>query len=198
VVGEGIIALRDAIMGDDDNAHFTALGWEPVFAASPASRILLVGQAPGRRAQETGIPWNDPSGDTLLGWLGVDRARFHDPDAFAIVPMDFYFPGKSGSGDAPPRRAFADRWHPPLLELLPNVRLTILAGAHAQKYYLPKPPKGSLSVTETVRSWRDNAPVVVPIVHPSPLTIGWRAKNPWFEGELVPELRALVAAALAD
>ncbi|GAA1767014.1 uracil-DNA glycosylase family protein [Agromyces humatus] len=190
-----IQSLRDAIIADPENAPFTAVGWRPVFAASPESRILLVGQAPGRRAQESGIPWNDASGDALVRWLGVDRETFHDPVAFAIVPMDFYFPGKSGSGDFPPRRVFAAAWHPPLLEQLTELRLTLLIGAHAQRAYLPDRRR---TLTETVRYWRDYGPAVFPLVHPSPRNTAWQQRNPWFEAETVPDLRMAVAAALAD
>lgn len=186
--------IRDAIIADEQNAPFTALGWQPVFAAAPDSRILLIGQAPGRRAQESGIPWNDASGDTLVRWLGVDRETFHDPAAFAIVPMDFYFPGKAASGDLPPRRGFAATWHPPLLEQLASVRLTVLVGAYAQRAYLPD---RRMTLTETVRHWRDYGPEVLPVVHPSPRNIAWQQRNPWFEAETVPALRAAVAAALS-
>ncbi|SFR70210.1 Uracil-DNA glycosylase [Agromyces sp. CF514] len=187
--------IRDAIMADAANAGFTARGWKPVFAASAESRILLIGQAPGRRAQESGIPWSDASGDTLVRWLGVDRETFHDPAAFAIVPMDFYFPGKASGGDAPPRRDFAAAWHPSLFEQLANVRLTVLVGAYAQRAYLPARRS---TLTETVQHWRDFRPEVFPVVHPSPRNIAWQQRNPWFEAETVPELRTAVAAALAD
>lgn len=186
--------IREAIIADPENAGFAELGWQPVFAAAPESRILLIGQAPGRRAQESGIPWNDASGDTLMRWLGVDRETFHDTSAFAIVPMDFYFPGKASSGDLPPRRGIAAKWHPPLLEQLVNLRLTVLVGAHAQRAYLPE---RRMTLTETVRNWRDYGPAVFPVVHPSPRNIAWQQRNPWFEAETVPALRAAVAAALA-
>lgn len=186
--------IRDAIAGDPENARFTAIGWRPVFAAASESRILLIGQAPGRRAQESGIPWDDASGDALTRWLGVDRETFHDPSAFAIVPMDFYFPGKAASGDLPPRRGIAATWHPLLFSRLANVRLTVLVGAHAQRAYLPERRP---TLTETVRHWRDYGPAVFPVVHPSPRNIAWQQRNPWFEAETVPALRAAVARALA-
>lgn len=188
-----IARIREAIMADESNAAFTELGWRPVFAAAPESRILLIGQAPGRRAQQSGIPWDDASGDALVRWLGVDRETFHDPAAFAIVPMDFYFPGKAASGDLPPRRDFAARWHPRLLERLQDVRLTVLVGAHAHRAYLPgRRP----TLTETVRHWADYLPADFPVVHPSPRNIAWQQRNPWFELETVPALRSAVAAAL--
>lgn len=185
--------IRDAIIADPENAQFAALGWRPVFAASPESRILLVGQAPGRRAQESGIPWDDASGDTLTRWLGVDRETFHDPSAFAIVPMDFYFPGKAASGDLPPRRGIAATWHPLLFEQLADLQLTVLVGAHAQRAYLPERLP---TLTETVRHWRDYAPARFPVVHPSPRNIAWQQRNPWFEAETVPALRRAVAEVL--
>jgi len=192
--GDELERIRDEIIADPENAAFTALGWKPLFAASPESRVLLIGQAPGRRAQESGIPWNDASGDTLTRWLGVDRETFHDPSAFAIVPMDFYFPGKAPSGDLPPRRGVAATWHPPIFDQLANVRLTVLVGAHAQRAYLPDRLP---TLTETVRHWRDYLPSKFPVVHPSPRNIAWQQRNPWFEAEAVPDLREAVAVALS-
>jgi uracil-DNA glycosylase len=185
--------IRRAVVADEENARYTELGWRPVFAAARESRILLIGQAPGRRAQASGVPWDDASGDALVQWLGVDRATFHDPSAFAIVPMDFYFPGKAASGDLPPRRGFAARWHPELFGHLEQVRLTVLVGAHAQRAYLPDRRP---TLTETVRHWADYLPESFPVVHPSPRNIAWQQRNPWFEAETVPALRAAVAAAL--
>ncbi|WP_350346915.1 uracil-DNA glycosylase family protein [Agromyces sp. G08B096] len=188
--------LRAAIAADPANAALTAQGWAPLFTGSATSRVVVVGQAPGRRAQEANIPWHDPSGDRLVRWLGVTREQFHDPASFAIVPMDFYYPGRAGSGDAPPRKDIAPRWHPSILARLPEARLRILVGGYAQRYYLGDARKATL--TETVRAWRDHLPGAVPIVHPSGLNARWLAANPWFEAEVVPELQALVAAALAD
>lgn len=193
--GDAIAALREAIIADATSAPFTERGWQPVFQADPAARILLIGQAPGWRAQASGVPWDDPSGDRLVRWLGVSRERFHDPSAFAIVPMDFYFPGKAASGDLPPRRGFAERWHPPLFDELGEVRLTILVGAHAQRAYLPG---RRATLTETVRNWREYGPSCFPTVHPSPRNTAWHTRNPWFEAEAVPELRVAVAAALGE
>ncbi|QEO13228.1 uracil-DNA glycosylase family protein [Agromyces intestinalis] len=187
--------LRDEIAADPVNAEYTALGWRPLITGSPESRVLIMSQAPGRRAQESGVPFNDASGVRLLDWLGVTRADFDDPAKFAIVPMDFYYPGKGASGDLPPRRGIAAAWHPRILaELRP--RLTVLVGAYAQRERLGD--RRGATLTDTVRAWRAYAPAVVPIVHPSPLNVGWHLRNPWFEAELVPELRRLVAAALAE
>jgi uracil-DNA glycosylase len=186
--------LRAAIIDDPDNATMTANGWHPLFTAGPKARIAVIGQAPGRKAQEAGVAWRDASGEKLCNWLGVSDELFHDPNAFAIVPMDFYYPGKGRSGDLPPRPQFAAKWHPLLLNDMPDIRLTILIGAYAQKFYLAARRKPTL--TETVKSWRDYLPDYFPLVHPSPLNFRWQAKNPWFVDELLPELRSQVAAAL--
>jgi len=185
-------AIRQALVDDKSNAAMTQLGWQPLFTGSAASKIVVVGQAPGRLAQASGVPWNDASGRRLVDWLGVSEQQFRDPDLFAMMPMDFYFPGSGRSGDLPPRKGFAERWHPPLLELMPGVRLTLLIGRYAQLHYLPA--RGTL--TETVRDFRRYAPAQLPLVHPSPLNYGWHARNPWFVDEVVPELRTLVRTAL--
>ncbi|WBU37457.1 uracil-DNA glycosylase family protein [Homoserinibacter sp. YIM 151385] len=186
-------ALREEIAQHPSNAWASALGWRPLVFGSAASRVLIVSQAPGRLAQASGIAFDDPSGRLLRTWLGTSEAEFYDTRNLAIMPMDFYFPGPSpsGSGDLPPRRGVAELWHPRVRELMPEVRLTILIGAHAQRHYLG--PGGSL--TERVRAAGDHLPLF-PIVHPSPLARGWRSRNPWFQEETVPRLRGLVAAAL--
>lgn len=187
--------IRAEIIADPSNAWAADLGWAPIYAASESARIVLVGQAPGRKAQESGKPWNDASGVKLRSWLGVTDEQFYDPDLFAILPMDFYYPGKGASGDLPPRKDFAERWHPRILAELPHRSLTVLVGSYAQKYYLGGRAKKSL--TETVRAYREYLPETVPLVHPSPLNFRWQAKNPWFEADVVPALRTLVAGALA-
>nr|WP_225955043.1 uracil-DNA glycosylase family protein [Kibdelosporangium phytohabitans] len=176
------------------NAWATEQGWEPVYTAAPGARIVIIGQAPGRRAQESGVPFDDPSGVRLREWLGVTDEQFYDPGRFAILPMDFYFPGKAASGDLPPRRDFAPKWHPRILAELTGVRLTLLIGGYAQKHYLKGRAKPSL--TETVRSYQDYLPGLIPLVHPSPLNFRWQSKNPWFAAEVLPVLRAEVAKAL--
>lgn len=187
--------LRAIVGADPENAAMTAQGWQPLFTGSPRARVVVVGQAPGRRAQEANTPWQDPSGDRLVRWLGVTRETFHDPEQFAIVPMDFYYPGRAASGDAPPRRGFAERWHPLVFEHLTAARLTILVGGYAQRYYLGV--RAHPTLTETVRAWREYLPGTVPIVHPSGLNAGWQKANPWFEQEVAVELPRLVADALA-
>jgi uracil-DNA glycosylase len=174
------------------------LGPRPVVVARGPARILIIGQAPGTKVHATGIPWNDRSGDTLRGWMAVDRETFYDPDRIAILPMGFCYPGvmpskngKSG-GDAPPRPECAPAWHERVLAHLPNIDLVLLAGMYAQARYLGERRKNTL--TETVASWREYGPKLLPLPHPS-----WRSgnlirKNPWFETELLPELRSRVAA----
>lgn len=187
-----IESVRAAIIADPENASAANLGYRPLFVAHPAARVAIISQAPGRRAQESGIPWNDASGVTLMSWLGVDEPTFRTPELFSIVPMDFYYPGAAAHGDLPPRTGFASRWHPPLFEAMPDVRLTLLVGAYAQRHYLGS--NGSL--TERVRRFRDYLPHQFPLVHPSPLNFRWHARNPWFAEELLPELRSRVQAAL--
>ncbi|BDI24010.1 uracil-DNA glycosylase [Herbiconiux sp. L3-i23] len=185
--------MRDEVAAHPSNAWATALGWRPLFVADPAARVLIISQAPGRLAQESGIPWNDPSGRLLRSWMGVTDDEFYDPRNVAVLPMDFYFPGKGTSGDLPPRRDFAQLWHPPLLELLTEVRLTILIGSYAQRRYLAG--RAGPTLTDNVRAAPSLLPLF-PIVHPSPLARGWRTRNPWFADETVPLLRAQVREAL--
>ena len=186
--------LFDQINDAEENAAMRAKGWPPVYTASAESRIVLVGQAPGRIAQRTRKPWNDPSGRFLRQWLGVTDQQFYDPALFALMPMDFYFPGTGKSGDLPPRKDFAHKWHPRLLALMPNLEMTILVGAYATRRYLHLP--SSASLTEVVRGYKQYLPAYFPLVHPSPLNIAWRKRNPWFEQETVPLLREAVAEAL--
>lgn len=120
--------LAEQIRLDPQNREFTEQGWAPVFSASPHARIVVIGQAPGRAAQESRIPWNDPSGVKLREWMGVTDEQFYDPDLISLLPMDFYYPGKGAHGDNPPRKDFAPKWHPQLLELMPNVQLILLVG----------------------------------------------------------------------
>lgn len=129
-------AIAEEIRNDPENASFTKRGIDPLFFAGPDCRIMIVGQAPGRVAEESGIVWNDRSGDRLRDWMGIDRDTFYNSGKLAIVPMDFYFPGTGKSGDLPPRKDFADKWHPRLLELMPDLKLTILVGSYATKRYL--------------------------------------------------------------
>ena len=188
--------LYEQIMADPMNADYTDQGWQPVYSASPHSRIVIVGQAPGRVAQESGKPWNDVSGQNLRQWLNVTEEQFYDSRLFALMPMDFYYPGKGKHGDLPPRREFAEKWHSRLLDRMTEVKLTILVGAYAQKFYLAGQAKRDL--TETVASYREYLPKYFPLVHPSPLNFRWRKRNPWFAGEVIPALQRVVQEVLAD
>ena len=166
------------------------LGPRPVLAASAQARLLIVSQAPGARVHATGIPWNDASGRRLRDWLQLDEAMFYDESRVAIVPMGFCYPGRAGSGDAPPRLECRATWHPRLLPLLRNVELTLSIGQYAQAYCLGARRKPSLS--ETVRAWREYLPTQLPLPHPSPRNVGWFKANPWFDAEVVPVLRERV------
>lgn len=167
-----------------------ALGANPVLRAESSARILIVGQAPGTRVHESGIPWNDPSGDRLRQWMGLDKTLFYDARKIAIVPMGFCYPGKGKSGDLPPRAECAPRWHEEVLSLLPNIELTLLIGNYAQNYYLDKRYK---TLTERVAAWREYEPDFIPLVHPSPRNTYWLQQNPWFEQELVPAMQKRLA-----
>jgi len=171
------------------------LGPRPVLRARATARILIVGQAPGTRVHESGIPWHDKSGDRLRDWMAVDSDTFYDEARIAIVPMGFCYPGVlPRGGDKPPRPECAPAWHAALLGHLPAIDLTILTGQYAQAHYLGKRRRKTL--TETVRAWRDYGPDVIPLPHPSWRTVGWQKRQPWFEPEILPELRRRVAALL--
>ena len=184
-------AIAAEIRKDPENASFTKRGIDPLFFAGADCRIMIVGQAPGRVAEESGIVWNDRSGDRLREWMGIDRDTFYSSGKLAIVPMDFYFPGTGKSGDLPPRKDFADKWHPRLLELMPDLKLTILVGSYATKRYLKL--KSSASLTQVVKDYRDYLPEFFPLVHPSPRNQIWMKKNPWFDQTVIPDLQELVA-----
>ncbi|BFU60118.1 hypothetical protein HEMROJRC1_03730 [Rodentibacter sp. JRC1] len=181
--------IKTAIISDPENASFTSRGIKPLFSAPPIARINIVGQAPGLKAEQTRLYWNDKSGDRLREWLGVDRETFYHSDLFAVIPMDFYYPGKGKSGDLPPRKGFAEKWHPQILANLPNIELTILIGQYAQKYYLPH---NTLNVTDTVKNYHEFLPHFLPLVHPSPRNQLWLKKNPWFEKDVIPILQQLI------
>lgn len=184
-------AIAEEIRKDPENASFAKRGIDPLFFAGPECRIMIVGQAPGRVAEESGIVWNDRSGDRLRDWMGINRDTFYNSGKLAIVPMDFYFPGTGKSGDLPPRKDFADKWHPRLLELMPDLKLTILVGSYATKRYLKL--KSSASLTQVVKDYRDYLPEFFPLVHPSPRNQIWMKKNPWFDQTVIPDLQELVA-----
>jgi len=162
------------------------LGANPVVQAHANARLLIIGQAPGRRVHETSVPWNDPSGDRLRRWLAIDKQTFYDQKQIAIMPMGFCYPGKGKSGDLPPRKECAPLWHKALLEAMPNIELTLLIGQYAQNYYLKDKPS---TLTETVRNWQSWAPCYIPLPHPSPRNTLWLRRNPWFEQQAVPYIQ---------
>jgi len=166
----------------------------PVLRASPSASLLIVGQAPGRRVHESGIPWNDPSGDLLRDWLRLDRDDFYDERRIAIVPVGLCYPGTGESGDLPPRPECAPHWHPRLRARLPAIRLTLLVGSYAQGYYLGAKRKKTLA--DTVRARGEYLPEFFPLPHPSPRNRLWMKNNAWFEREVVPQLRRQVKACL--
>ena len=197
-------------------APYLPHGPRPVLRAAATARLLIVGQAPGRKVHDTGIPWNDPSGDRLRSWLGMDRDTFYDEGRIAIIPTGLCFPGTGKGGDLPPRPECAPLWHPSLLAALPDIRLTLLIGQYAQAFYLG--PRRKRTLTETVSAWRDDLTVeeatgrpefprpprrapgggpFLPLPHPSPRNQLWLKRNPWFERDLLPVLRRMVGEALA-
>ncbi len=170
------------------------LGPRPVVQLDPRARILIVGQAPGRKVHESGIPFDDASGDRLRAWLGMSREVFYDEQQVAIVPMGLCYPGSGKSGDKPPRPECAPAWRPQLLSHLPLVEMTLVIGAYAQAYHFTD----AQTLTERVARWRDYWPRRVPMPHPSPRNNIWLRRNPWFETEVVPALRQRVVELLAN
>jgi len=174
----------------------TALPHEPrpVVWVHADARILIAGQAPGRRVHESGVPWNDPSGDRLRAWMNLDREDFYTRSNIAVAAMGFCYPGTLNGADLPPRPECAPLWRPKLLPLLKNIRLTLLVGAYAQRYHLGAAAKPSLS--ETVAAWASYSTALMPLPHPSWRNSTWLKRNPWFETDLLPELRRRVSSAL--
>jgi uracil-DNA glycosylase len=170
------------------------LGPKPVFLVGAGAQLMIVGQAPGRRVHETGIPWNDPSGDQLREWLQMDRARFYDTSRIAIVPTGLCYPGTGERGDLPPRPECAPLWHPRFRAALRHVRLTLLVGMHAQAYYLGG--RRGKTMAQTVHAWREYLPEFFPLPHPSPRNRLWMKNNPWFARTVVPALRRQVRRAM--
>ncbi len=171
------------------------LGPRPVVRGTVSSRLLITSQAPGTRVHETGLSFNDRSGDVLRSWLGIDRETFYDQSRVAIVPMGFCYPGRAANGgDLPPRRECAPLWHARLLPLFPAIQLNLLVGSYAIDYYLRERRKRTM--TETVRAWREYLPRYFPLPHPSWRNVLWMRQNPWYEAEVLPDLRARVRAAL--
>lgn len=185
--------IEEQLKADPRNAEYTKRGVPPIFQINSEAKILIIGQAPGRKVEESKIPFNDKSGEKLMDWMGIDRDTFYSSQ-IAIMPMDFYYPGKGKTGDLPPRKFIAEEYHPHILEAMPDIEMTILIGKYSIDYYLKGRAKKNL--TETVRSYKEYLPEYFPIVHPSPLNFRWQAKNPWFEEAVVPELREKVAGIL--
>lgn len=186
--------ITNNIKHDEMNLVYTQAGINPLFAANENAQIVIVGQAPGRVAQERMMVWNDKSGDRLREWMGVSWDEFYNSGKIAVLPMDFYFPGKGKSGDLPPRKGFADKWHPQLLKLMPKVKLTMLVGSYSVKHYLQL--KSSAKLTDVVHQYQDYLPTYFPLVHPSPRNQLWMQNNPWFTDDVLPALKKEVQNAL--
>lgn len=170
-------------------------GPRPVLQVGRGAKILIAGQAPGRRVHASGVPFDDPSGVRLREWMGVDEETFYDPEQVAILPMGFCYPGTGTSGDLPPRPECAPAWRQELLSQLPDVRLTLVLGQYAQAYHL----EGRFDrVTDAVLAWREGWPDVLPLPHPSPRNRAWFKRNPWFDAEVLPALRERIAESLRD
>lgn len=182
--------ISQAIQEDPQNKSLTVQGIKPLFHVDPAAELLIISQAPSRRAQESMVFWDDASGDRLRDWMGVTKDQFYNSGKIAVLPLDFYYPGKGPHGDLPPRKGFAEKWHEPLLALMPNVSLTLLIGQYAQRYYLGQSRERTL--TATVEHFDQYLPKYFPLVHPSPLNLGWLKQHPWFETSIVPTLQAQV------
>lgn len=170
------------------------LGPRPIVQIGAGARLLIVGQAPGAKVHASGVPWDDASGERLRDWLGVDKATFYDPEQVAIVPIGFCYPGRGGGGDLPPRKECAPLWLDRVLAQLPHIELTVLIGSYAQKEFLGKAGKASL--TATVTAFAEYAPQFIPVPHPSPRNTAWFQRHPWFVTELLPVLRKRVRAVL--
>ena len=188
-----ISKIVEELKADERNAEYTRRGIPPIFQLNKDAKILIIGQAPGRKVEESQIPFDDKSGEKLISWMGIDRKTFYS-DKIAILPMDFYYPGKGKTGDLPPRKFIAEEYHREFLDELTNVEMTLLIGKYSMDYYLKGKMKRNL--TETVRSYEEYLPKYFPIVHPSPLNFRWQAKNPWFMEEVVPVLADRVAKIL--
>lgn len=185
-----ISKIVEELKADERNAEYTRRGIPPIFQLNKDAKILIIGQAPGRKVEESKIPFDDKSGEKLISWMGIDRKTFYS-DKIAILPMDFYYPGKGKTGDLPPRKFIAEEYHREILDELTDIEMTLLIGKYSMDYYLKGEMKRNL--TETVRSYEEYLPKYFPIVHPSPLNFRWQAKNPWFTEEVVPVLERRVA-----
>ncbi len=188
--------LLDEVKSCEVCKPFLPRGPRPVIQLHPKASVLIVGQAPGRKVHETGIPFDDPSGERLRDWMGIDRATFYDAKKIAILPMGFCYPGTGKSGDLPPRPECVPTWREQLLRQIPHLKLTLVIGQYAQDYHLANsPPK---MVTETVKAWKKFWPTQLPLPHPSPRNNLWLKRNPWFQKELLPILQSQIKMLLPD
>ena len=167
-------------------AEHLPLGPRPIIEASENSKIIIVGQAPGTKVHQSGVPWDDQSGKKLREWLGVEETDFYNVDLFGIVPMGFCYPGKGKTGDLSPRKECAESWHEKVFQSFKDVELILLIGTYAQQYFFPKDAK---NLTEKVKNFEDFLPKYWPLPHPSPVNRFWRSKNPWFEKDVIPKLQ---------
>jgi uracil-DNA glycosylase family 4 len=186
--------LLEEIRGCKTCEQYLEFGVRPIIAASATSKIMIIGQAPGRIVHATGIPWNDKSGDNLRNWLAIDKSTFYNTDLIALMPMGFCFPGTGKTGDLPPRPECAPLWHQKLLALIPNIELILLIGQYAQNYYLGN--KAAPTLTETVYQYKKYLPRYFPLPHPSPRNNIWQAKNEWFGSTVLPELKTKIKSIL--
>ena len=176
--------------------QYLECGPNPVLNASISSKIIIIGQAPGRIVHNSGVPWEDKSGDNLRSWMGIDKQVFYDESQIGIVPMGFCYPGKGKSGDLPPRPECAPLWHEKLLNKMPSVALTILIGQYAQNYYLPESKKSTL--TQRVQNFSEFMPQYFVLPHPSPRNFIWQNKNPWFESDVLPIFKSKIQEILFE
>lgn len=190
---DSIEEITEELKSDERNRSYTERGIPPIFQINKGAKVLIIGQAPGKKVEESGIPFHDKSGERLMDWMGIGPETFYS-EQIAIMPMDFYYPGKAKTGDLPPRSFIAREYHKQIREAMPEVSLTLLSGSYSVHYYLKGREKKNL--TETVKAFQEYLPDYFPIVHPSPLNNIWLKKNPWFEEEVVPELRKRVRTAL--
>ncbi len=195
IVDHGLASLLIAIRACRVCAAYLPLGPRPIVQIGARARLLIVGQAPGAKVHASGVPWDDASGARLRDWLGIDKATFYDAEQVAIVPIGFCYPGRGGGGDLPPRKECAPLWLDRVLAQLPHIELTVLIGSYAQREFLGKTGKSSL--TETVAAFAEYAPQFVPVPHPSPRNTAWFQRHPWFDTDLLPILRERVHAVLA-
>ncbi|WOH36371.1 uracil-DNA glycosylase family protein [Thalassotalea fonticola] len=192
---DSIISLKENIKNCSVCSEHLPFDPRPVIQIDKRSRILIAGQAPGKKVHETGIPFNDPSGDRLREWLGISKETFYDPEQIAILPMGFCYPGTGKSGDLAPRAECAKKWRSTLLSSLTNIQLTLIIGQYAIAYHLPKEKK---NLTDIVHDWQSNWPDTIVLPHPSPRNNLWLKRNPWFKDELLPKLRARVCDVLSS